>query len=53
MEKLEKRQMELMEKLLWGNPTEDEKMEYEELAKEIHRKMVEKLGVDIKMYKED
>ena len=41
MSNLEKRYEELFNKLLWGEPSEEERTEYEDLVEEIHRKFVE------------
>ena len=49
MSNLEKRYEELFNKLLWGEPSEEERREYEDLVEEIHRKFVEKFGSEIRI----
>lgn len=46
---LAKRHEELFKVIIWGNPTEEERKEYEKVVETINRKFVEKFGGNIRM----
>jgi hypothetical protein len=49
MNKVAERYEELFNKIMWGEPSQEERVEYEDLVEEIHRKFVEKFGSEIRM----